>query len=119
MNHLLAPWRLITLGIGIGILYVGMHVHPAPDWTHGTIWAMALPTYVLAPWVIGVIERFQWRRFPLAVLATWFCVDGVWWLALKLEGNQFAIDTMREGNWPASLCLFLICGMVWRNRRAQ
>jgi hypothetical protein len=23
---------------------------------------------------------------------------------------------MREAQWPASLCMYLICGMVWRHR---
>lgn len=119
MHYLLKPWRIAFLALGIALLYVGMYVTPAPDWTHGTIWAMGLSTYLLAPWAVNVFERRQYRLWPAALLAAYFCVDGVWWLTLKLEGNQFAIDTMREGNWPASLCLFLLVGIICRPSIAE
>lgn len=117
-HYLLRPWRLATLGLGIGVLYVGMHIDPAPDWIPATIWSMALATYVCAPTAIGILERREWRRLPLALFLTWLSVDGVYTIVLYVV-DRHALMAMRDANWPASLCLFLICGMVWRRQRGE
>jgi hypothetical protein len=112
-TELVRPWKLITLALGIGLLWVGMIVSPAPDWTWSTILATALATHVLAGWSVDVFWRLDWRQFPLAVAAGWFCVDGVW--MLSIDGSDAAWG-MRGGQWLASLCLFMCYGLITRHR---
>ena len=46
------------------------------------------------------------------IFLSWWCVDGCyalyWWFA-----NPQALDFMRDANWPASLSLYWMCGLVW------
>src|SRR5438445_204052 len=36
--------------------------------------------YVAAPWSMRVMVERRWRQWPLMLLATWFGVDGCYWL---------------------------------------
>ncbi|TWO63637.1 hypothetical protein FN976_28460 [Caenimonas sedimenti] len=56
------------------------------------------------------MER-KYRRWPAAVLLAWWCVDGSY-LAYWSVVNPTVM--IREGQWAMSLCLFLLCGFVWR-----
>ena len=107
----LRPWKLALLGWGIATLWYGMKVDPAPDWTWSTILAMAAATHVLAPWAVDVLVRLRWRLMPLAAAAAWVAVDGVWMLAI--DGSE-AAWAMRDVQWPASLCLFVLYGLIER-----
>jgi hypothetical protein len=43
---------------------------------------------------------------------TWLTVDGCYWLYWSLK-NPVALELMRDVNFPASLCLYAICGLGW------
>ena len=61
-----------------------------------------------------LLER-RWRAAPLALLLTWFGVDGcyaLYWAAV----DPRALELMREANAPASLSLFMAVGLVWLPR---
>ena len=107
------PWKVCALALGIALLWVGMYLQPAPDWTPATILTMALATHLLAPWAVDVMWRLDWRRLPLAALAGWVCVDGAW--MLSIDGSE-AAWSMRSGQWLASLCLWLAYGLALRHR---
>lgn len=108
----LRPWKLITLAMGIGLLIFGSFYEGAPDWDIPISFIMAILTYLSAPWSMRVILKRHWRRWPMMLFATWFTVDGCYAIYWHFK-NPVALAWMREANFPASLALYGICGLVW------
>lgn len=106
------PWKVVTFLIGLSLLIVGSFVVPAPDWDIPVSIIMATFTYLTAGWSMHVMVERRWRDWPLMLFLTWWCVDGCYALYWSLVNPQ-ALDLMREANWPASLSLFWMCGLVW------
>lgn len=106
------PWKVVTFLIGLSLLIVGSFVVPAPDWDIPVSIIMATFTYLTAGWSMHVMVERRWRDWPLMLFLTWWCVDGCYALYWSLVNPQ-ALDFMREANWPASLSLFWMCGLVW------
>lgn len=115
MREYLRPWKLATLGIGVALLIAGSYFTPAPDWDIPISLIMAFFAYLTAPWSLRVIVERRWRWWPAMLFATWFSVDGCYWLYWRFK-NPAALDLMREANFPASLSLYAICGLVWYYR---
>ena len=115
MKEFLRPWKLGTLAIGIALLVAGSYLQPAPDWDIPISLIMALFAYLAAPWSLHVIVERRWRWWPAMLFATWFTVDGCYWIYWSIK-NPVALDLMRSANWPASLCLYAMCGLVWYYR---
>ena len=115
MKELLRPWKLGTLAIGVALLIAGSYLQPAPDWDIPISLIMAFFAYLTAPWSLRVIVERRWRWWPAMLFATWFTVDGCYWIYWSLK-NPVALDLMREANWPASLSLYAMCGLVWYYR---
>jgi hypothetical protein len=115
MKEFLRPWKLATLAIGVALLIAGSYVLPAPDWDVPISLIMALLAYLTAPWSLRVIVERRWRWWPAMLLATWFTVDGCYWIYWSFK-NPVALDFMRSANWPASLCLYAMCGLIWYYR---
>ena len=72
----LRPWKLFTLAAGIALLVIGAQRKIAPDWDIPISFIMALLAYLTAPWSLRVLLQRRWKLLPLALLATWFTVDG-------------------------------------------
>lgn len=106
------PWKLITFLIGLGLLIVGSYVFPAPDWDIPVSIIMATFTYLTAGWSMHVMVERRWRDWPLMLVLTWWCVDGCYALYWGVVDPQ-ALAFMRDANWPASLSLYWICGLLW------
>jgi len=106
------PWKLVTFVIGLSLLVVGSFVVSAPDWDIPISIFMAAFTYLTAGWSMHVLVERRWHDWPFMLLLTWWCVDGCyalyWWLV-----DPQALMLMRDANWPASLALYWICGLVW------
>ncbi len=115
MKEFLRPWKLGTLAIGVALLIAGSYFQPAPDWDIPISFIMAFFAYLTAPWSLRVIVERRWRWWPAMLFATWFTVDGCYWIYWSLK-NPVALDLMREANWPASLCLYVMCGLIWYYR---
>ena len=115
MKELLRPWKLGTLAIGIALLIAGSYFQPAPDWDITISFIMAFFAYLTAPWSLRVIVERRWRWWPAMLFATWFTVDGCYWIYWHFK-NPVALDLMREANFPASLSLYAMCGLVWYYR---
>ena len=115
MREYLRPWKLATLGIGVALLIAGSYFTPAPDWDIPISLIMAFFAYLTAPWSLRVIVERRWRWWPVMLFTTWFSVDGCYWLYWRFK-NPAALDLMREANFPASLSLYAICGLVWYYR---
>ena len=109
------PWKLITLALGIALLIIGSFYYEAPDWDVPISLVMAILTYLTAPWSLRVILERRWRLWPVMLLATWFTVDGSYWLYWHFK-NPVALELMREANFFASLSLYGICGVIWLYR---
>ena len=111
----LRPWKLFTLAAGIVLLVIGALLEIAPDWDLPISFIMAVLAYLTAPWSLRVLVQRQWRRLPLALLATWFTVDGCYALYWHFKDPR-VLALMRAYNFPASLTLYGLCGVLWLYR---
>lgn len=109
------PWKMFTFLCGLGLLIFGAYYYDAPDWDVPISFIMAILTYLTAPWSLRVILERRWKLLPGALIATWFTVDGSYWLYWHYK-NPAALEMMREANFFASLALYGICGVVWLYR---
>lgn len=109
------PWKLATLAAGIAFLIFGSIYYKAPDWDIPISFIMATLAYLTAPWSLRVILERKWRLWPAMLFATWFTVDGSYAIYWSFK-NPAALDMMRDVNFPASLSLYGICGVVWLYR---
>jgi hypothetical protein len=112
VTEYLRPWKLVTLFIGTALLIAGSYYTPAPDWDIPISLIMALVTYLAAPWSVRVIYELKWRLWPAMMLATWFAVDGSYALYWHFK-DPVALELMRAANFPPSLSLYALCGMIW------
>ena len=115
LSEYLRPWKLFTLAIGITLLIFGSFYYSAPDWDIPISFIMAILAYLTAPWSLRVILERQWRLWPAMFLATWFTVDGCYAIYWSLK-DPVALEMMRDVNFPASLSLYGMCGIIWLYR---
>jgi len=112
------PWKLITLMIGIGLLVAGSFHYEALDWDIPISLIMAILTYLTAPWSLRVVVERRWKHLPAMLFATWFSVDGCYWiywhfknpLALELLRIAFAVWNMRRHLVPSRKPTRAVCG---------
>lgn len=112
LTECLRPWKLGAFVVGLGLLIVGSYLFPAPDWDIPISIIMAGFTYLTAGWSMHVMAERCWRDWPLMLVLTWWCVDGCYALYWSIVDPQ-ALAFMRNANWPVSLPLYWICGLVW------
>jgi len=106
------PWKLALLGVGTVLLIIGSRLFPAPDWDVPISLIMAALAYLCAPWSLRVLVQRRWRYLPVALLLTWFSVDGCYWLYWRWQDPR-ALQWMRQANALASLTLYGVCALVW------
>jgi hypothetical protein len=111
-QELLRPWKLCTLAIGLTLLIAGSFYYQAPDWDIPISLIMATLAYLTAPWSLRVLMQRSWRLLPWALLATWFTVDGCYWIYWHYT-DPVALALMRDVNFLASLSLYGMCALVW------
>lgn len=105
-------WKIFTLALGITLLILGSFYYEAPNWDIPISLIMATLTYLTAPWSLRVIVERRWPLWLAMLFATWFTIDGSYWLYRHFK-NPLAFDLMREANFFASLSLYGICGVLW------
>lgn len=113
MRELLRPWKLLTLALGVAALLYG--AGSAPDWDVPVSLLMAATAYATAPRCMRALLYRQWARWPAAVLAAWWGVDGCY-AAYWAVVDPAALELMRMANAPASLALYAACGLLWLPR---
>lgn len=94
------------------MLILGSFYFQAPDWDIPISIIMAVFAYLTAPWSLRVILERTWRLWPAMLLATWFTVDGCYAIYWHFK-DPVALEMMRDVNFPASLSLYGMCGIVW------
>ncbi|MBV8659321.1 MAG: hypothetical protein JO142_15980 [Burkholderiales bacterium] len=110
MKIRLTKWKIGTFALGLGWLIWGAFYYQFTDWDVGVSILMAGVTFLTADWCIDVLMRRQWRKLPLVIFFAWLAVDGVY-----VAWHTFAGNAMLRGDqWPTSLCLYLLCGFIWR-----
>lgn len=112
MVEYLRSWKLLTLAIGTSLLVIGSFYYRAPDWDVPISLIMALFAYLTAPWSLRVMLQRRWGFWPVALLATWFSVDGCYWIYWHFK-DPVALAAMRSANFAASLPLYGLCGALW------
>ena len=115
LTEYLRPWKLASLAAGITLLILGSYYYEAPDWDIPISFIMAILAYLTAPWSLRVILERKWRLWPAMLIATWFTVDGCYAIYWHFE-DPVALEMMRDANFPASLSLYWMCGIVWLYR---
>jgi hypothetical protein len=115
MSEYLRPWKLTTLALGILLLVGGSFYYEAPDWDIPISFIMAVLAYLTAPWSLRILLERRWRFVPVALFATWFTVDGCYWIYWHFR-DPAALEAMRSANFPASLALYGCCGVAWLYR---
>lgn len=112
INEYKRPWKLFSLFVGLSLLIVGSFYYKAPDWDIPISFIMDFLAYLTAPWSLRVVVERRWKLFPLMLFYTWFTVDGCYWIYWRFQ-DPVALALMREVNFPASLSLYGMCGLVW------
>lgn len=111
VSEFLRPWKLFSLAVGVALLIAGAFYYEFPDWDVPISLIMAALAYLTAPWSMRVILEHQWKNWPAMLFATWFTVDGSYWLYWRFM-NPAALE-LRDANFFASLSLYWICGVIW------
>ena len=114
MREYLRPWKLFSFAVGVALLIFGSFYYPTIDWDIPISLIMATLTYLSAPWALRVFLNRQWLYWPAALFATWFSVDGCYWIYWSLTNPEALV--MRSANFGASLALYGICGALWLYR---
>lgn len=103
-------WKNLTFAVGLGWLLWGAVFYEAMDWDIGVSLLMAFSTYLTAGFFYRVFRQREYAKWPLAILGAWWSVDGVYWLYWSIVNPASMI---RDGQWQASLCLYLLCVFIW------
>ena len=64
------------------------------------------------PWSLSAILEKQWRLWPVMLFVTWLTVDGCYSIYWHLK-DPAALELMRAANFPASLSMYGLCGIIW------
>ena len=118
LSHLaeyLRPWKLVALAVGIVVLILGSFYCGAPDWDIPISFIMAIFAYLTAPWSMRVLLERKWRLWPVMFFFIWLTVDGCYAVYWHFK-NPVVLKLMRSVNFPASLSLYGMCGIVWLYR---
>lgn len=110
-SEYLRPWKVVCLLAGVAILIIGSFFSPAPDWDVPITLIMGMATYITAPPTLRVLFERKWRLLPIAALATWLSVDGLYALYWHLR-DPAVLALMRSANAQASLPLYGLCGIA-------
>ena len=116
IKEIYRPWKLFTFIIGMVFLIYGALNFEIPDWDVGISFIMGPLTYVCAPWSVRTIlyavlqrPRFWWGWILIALLISWFAIDGVYVLYHTVVGNSM----LRTDNFLVSSPSYLILGFLW------
>lgn len=103
-------WKNFTFLLGLSWLIYGALCLNLPDWDIKVSLLMAGATYLTADRFIRAIKTKSYSKVALLSVGAWWSIDGVYWLYWSLVDSSVML---RDEQWPTSLCLYLLCGLVW------
>lgn len=116
ISELYRPWKLFSFIFGMIFLIYGALNFEIPDWDVGISLIMGPLTYMCAPWSVRTIlyavlrrQRFWWGWILIALVISWFAIDGVYVLYHTAVGNIM----LRWDNLLVSSPSYLILGFLW------
>lgn len=109
-------WKNLTFSMGLAWLLYGAMFFSYPDWDIGVSLLMAGSTYLTADRFLNAVRVRNAQRTLLWSAGAWWSVDGSYWIYWSMVDSSVAI---RAGQWPMSLCLYLLCGLVWTGYRPE
>ena len=121
-RFLLMPWKLVSFGIALaGMLWLGPRSgDPTWDWFDASF--MSAPTYLGAPWALGVLWRTARHR-----LALWqaYVAGCLWMFSASWSYDIYIL--LRDGRYPpswlanmlVSSILYLLAGLLWNVESLQ
>lgn len=110
-QDLLQPWKLVSLLLGILFLIWGAGFFSVPDWDIGVSFAMAIPTYLTAGWVMRQLSNRQYRLFVLCAIYMMLSVDTSYYVYWAFV-NPTVIGTFRFANDGVSSAMYLAYGLI-------
>lgn len=103
-------WKPVTYLIGLTWLIYGALNFGYSDWDIPISLIMSLSTYLTADHFIQAIKEKSPTRALIYGAGAWWSIDGCYYLYWSLVDSS---AMLREGQWAMSLCLYLLCGLVW------
>jgi hypothetical protein len=86
-------------------------VTPSVDWDYPISFIMGIWAYVFAPWTFRALFYRRWKMIPLALLAAWAGIDGVYSLYWWCRGFD-ALSVFRVPNAIYSAPLYFLLGFA-------
>ncbi len=110
-QDLLQPWKLVSLLLGIMFLIWGAGFFNVPDWDIGVSFAMAIPTYLTAGWVMRKVSDHEYYLFVLCGFYMMLSVDTSYYVYWAFV-NPTVIGTFRFANDGVSSAMYLTYGLI-------
>lgn len=107
---LVTYWKPVTFTVGLLGLIYGAIFWNYQDWDIPLSVFMACAAYLSADRLVNAIMSRNLIKIIILLPMAWLAVDGSYWLYWHLVDTTVMI---RQGQWPASACLYLLCGFVW------
>ncbi len=104
-------WKPITFLLGLGILICGALTDDYSDWDIPVSILMACSTYLSADRFVEAALKLDIKRLFILLPLAWWAIDGSYWV---YWGHVDKTVMIREGQWLASACLYLLAGFVWQ-----
>ena len=118
ISDYLSPWKVLTYLLGLLGLLLGSHFFIFEDWDIGISIIMSILAYLFAPLSVKLIISTQNKnplqkcyRYLLSLFLTWLVVDGSYWFYWSVVNKDSLY--MRQYQWPLSLYLYAMCGLLW------
>jgi hypothetical protein len=115
MKEYFRPCKLLSMLWLLNGLWYGSKVDHLHDWEVGVSASILIMAYLTAPWVVRVFLELKWRLVPLAIIAVWVSINGVYW-AWNIHYGALMDDAFRSANWLVLLRAYLIFGFLWLYR---
>lgn len=109
-------WKEVTCLIGTAMLVWGAIFLNFPDWDIPLSLVMAFSTYLSADRFVEALLARRWLEVIAWAPSAWWSVDGSYWMYWSFVDTSVMT---RAGQWPTSLCLYLLAGLVWTAFRPE
>jgi hypothetical protein len=111
IKDILQPWKLLVFVFGMLFLLYGAHSLSYVDWDYGICFAMGIPTYLTAGWVMRVILDRKLQLLPVALVLLWVSADLSYVIYWGLK-SPATLEALRWASFAASVPMYMALGLV-------